>query len=88
MSVYPNRDRALRHLKRTRATYLYGCFPQRHILGAPCCDPGLLTMGRDHDTTCLASVERLQGAVMQLHGKMRMAYQGHSLPQVTQRAPA
>ncbi|MET9050131.1 hypothetical protein ABZW50_03130 [Streptomyces bacillaris] len=88
MAVYPNRDRALRNLKRNRATYLYGRFPQRHILGMPCCDPGLLTMGKEHTLSCLASVERLQGAVMQLHGRMQMAYQGHSIPQVIRRAPA
>ncbi|MFD5724667.1 hypothetical protein ACFWMT_01010 [Streptomyces sp. NPDC058368] len=35
MPVYPNRERALRHVKRTRAAYLYGRFPQRYILGMP-----------------------------------------------------
>ncbi|THA31782.1 hypothetical protein E6R18_15730 [Streptomyces sp. A1277] len=33
MPVYPNRERALRHLKRTQTAYLYGRFPQRYILG-------------------------------------------------------
>lgn len=33
MPVYPNRERALRHIKRTRAVCLYGRFPQRYILG-------------------------------------------------------
>ncbi|WP_411118998.1 hypothetical protein [Streptomyces sp. 058-1L] len=88
MAVYPNRERALKHIKRTQAAYLYGRFPQRYILGMPCCDPGLLTMGRDHDTTCLANVERLQGAVMQLHGRMQLAYQGLGIPQVIRHAQA
>lgn len=38
--VYPNRDRSLRHIKRTQAIYLYGRFPQRIVLGMPCCQPG------------------------------------------------
>lgn len=81
MPVYPNRERALRHLKRTQAVYLYGRFPQRYILGMPCCDSGILTLGGQHDGGCLMNVERLQGAVMQLHGRMQMAYQGCSIPQ-------
>ncbi|MEU1219211.1 hypothetical protein [Streptomyces microflavus] len=88
MPVYPNPIRALRHLKRTQATYLYGRFPQRHILGMPCCDPGLLTQGRDHSSECLANVERLQGTLVQLHGKMQMAYQGCGIPQVIRHAQA
>jgi len=31
--VYPDRDRALRHLRRSQAVYLYGRFPQRFVLG-------------------------------------------------------
>lgn len=34
---YPNRDRALRHIQRTRAAYQYGRSPQRWVLGI---DPG------------------------------------------------
>lgn len=34
-STYPNRDRALRHIKRAQAVYLYGRFPQRYALGMP-----------------------------------------------------
>lgn len=30
---YPDRDRALRQLQRTRAAYRYGRFPQRYVLG-------------------------------------------------------
>lgn len=30
---YPDRDRALRHAERARASYLYGRFPQRYVLG-------------------------------------------------------
>ena len=88
MPVYPDRDRALRHIKRTQAAYLYGRFPQRYILGMPCCDPGLLTMGRDHNTECLANMARLQGSVMQLHGRLQMAYYGHGIPQEIRHAQA
>ncbi|MCY0961559.1 hypothetical protein [Streptomyces sp. H27-H5] len=77
---YPNRDRALRHVHRTRATYLYARFPQRHILGMPCCGPGFLTLGKDHDSTCLASAKRLQGAIDQMCGRIRMAYEGGGFP--------
>lgn len=31
--LYPDRDRALRHLRRTQAVYLYGRCPQRVVLG-------------------------------------------------------
>lgn len=31
--VYPDRDRSLRHLRRSQAVYLYGRFPQRVVLG-------------------------------------------------------
>ncbi len=86
MPVYPDRDRALRHIKRTQAAYLYGRFPQRYILGMPCCDPGFLTLGQEHTMSCLANVERLQGTVMQLHGRMQMAYQGLSTPRVIRHA--
>ncbi|MFE3495275.1 hypothetical protein ACFXOS_19750 [Streptomyces sp. NPDC059175] len=78
---YPNRARALRHVHRTRAAYLYGRFPQRYILGVPCCENGFLTQGRDHGDACLAAIERLQGAVVQLHGRIQMAYEGHGIPQ-------
>lgn len=30
---YPNTDRALRHLQRTRAAYQYGRVPQRYAMG-------------------------------------------------------
>ena len=86
MLPYPNRERTLRHIKRTQAAYLYGRFPQRIVLGMPCCDPGLLTQGRDHSNECLANLARLQGAVMQLHGRMRMAYEGACFPQEIRRA--
>lgn len=58
---YPNRDRSLRQLHRTRAVYQYGRFPQRYVLGmqeskpqhyigAPtwCCNQAFLTLGKEH----------------------------------------
>ncbi|GFH38900.1 hypothetical protein [Streptomyces pacificus] len=78
---YPSRARALRHVHRTRAAYLYSRFPQRHILGMSCCEIGFPTQGRDHGDACLAAIERLQGALVQMHGRMRMAYEGHGVPQ-------
>lgn len=80
MPVYPNRERALRHLKRTQAAYLYGRFPQRYILGMPCCDPGFLTKGRDHSSECLANLARLQGAINQMHAEMQQAALTHGYP--------
>jgi hypothetical protein len=78
---YPNRERALRHLHRTRAVYLYGRFPQRYILGMPCCDRGFLMQGKEHDNNCLANVERLQGTVVQMLGRIQLAVDGHGFPQ-------
>ena len=60
MPVYPNRDRTLRHIKRTRAAYLYGRFPQRIVLGMPCCDPGFLTKGREHTIGCPSLAHSMQ----------------------------
>lgn len=88
MPGYPNRERALRHVKRTQAAYLYGRFPQRYILGMPCCDPGFLTLGRDHSSECLANVARLQGAINQMLGRMQMAYDGHGILQEIRHAQA
>ncbi|MFE3383002.1 hypothetical protein [Streptomyces anulatus] len=81
MAVYPNRNRALRHLQRTRSAYLYGRFPQRHILGMACCDPGLMSQGREHSAPCLASIKRLQGAIVQAFGRIQMAYEDRNAPQ-------
>ncbi|MEV0884739.1 hypothetical protein AB0J03_12985 [Streptomyces microflavus] len=72
--MYPNRERALKHIKRTQAVYLYGRFPQRYILGAHCCEVGFFTQGKGHGSECLASVERLQGTLVQVNGTMRLAY--------------
>lgn len=33
MRVYPDRGRALRHLRYTQAVYRYGRFPRRYVLG-------------------------------------------------------
>lgn len=88
MPVYPNRERALRQVHRTRTAYLYGRFPQRVILGMPCCDPGFLTQGREHTMSCLAALEQLQGAINQMHGRLQMAYQGHGIPPVMRHAQA
>ncbi|MEU0309769.1 hypothetical protein [Streptomyces cyaneofuscatus] len=81
MAIYPNPHRALRHLKRGRAAYLYGRFPQRHLLGMPCCDPGLMTQGREHSDPCLANLERLRGTIVQAFGRIQMAYEDRSHPQ-------
>ena len=88
MPGYPNRERTLRHIKRTQAAYLYGRFPRRHILGMPCCDSGFLMQGGEHDGDCLANVARLQQTVMQMHGRMQMAYEGLGIPQVIRHAQA
>lgn len=88
MPVYPNRDRTLRHIRRTRAEYLYGRFPQRIVLGMPCCDPGFLTQGRDHSNECLANLARLQQTINQMHGRLQMAYQGAGFPQEMRRVHA
>lgn len=88
MPVYPNRDRTLRHIKRTQAAYLYGRFPQRVVLGMPCCSTGFLTRGDEHTVTCQANLERLQGAIVRMHGRLQMAYQGAGFPQEIRRAHA
>lgn len=88
MPVYPNRDRTLRHIKRTRAAYLYGRFPQRIVLGMPCCDTGFLMQGGEHDSDCLANAARLQQTINQMHGRLQMAYQGAGFPQVIRPAHA
>jgi hypothetical protein len=57
---YPNRDRALRHLRYSQATYLYGRCPQRVALGFSGIEEALLTTARRVQKTLRTSRDRSQ----------------------------
>lgn len=57
---YPNRDRALRHLRYSQAAYLYGRCPQRVVLGFSGVEEALLTMARRVTKTLRTSQDRGQ----------------------------
>ncbi|MFJ4418307.1 hypothetical protein [Streptomyces sp. NPDC088925] len=63
---YPNRDRALRHLRHTQAVYLYGRVPVRYVLGL--------------DQTPAEEVETIQEAVRRMAFRVNLAGCGFGVP--------